>query len=100
MCNFVYIILRIGAAFAFPQSTDSLFHVPNYVLLSSPVLLIITSIVFSTIITIIAYLVYYCLDQEKWSYFILALILGGVIFTLILEVVRMGYRKANLKFLD
>jgi hypothetical protein len=97
---FWYTIMAIFAALFNPDAVNPYTHFQNYMLLSNPILLVLVVVIFSTIITTVAYIVIYCLDQEKWYYAIPALILGGVIYTLILIIVRWIYHKLNFTFLS
>jgi hypothetical protein len=101
-CAVLYAVLRIVGALASsdPTQTDTLFHISNSVILNSPVLLIVLSAIFSALFTTLAYFIFACLDHGSIWYEILAFILGGVIVTIILMVVRRIYRQSNLKFLD
>jgi hypothetical protein len=97
---FCYAIIATFAALINPDVVNPYTHIQNSMLLNNPILLILVVLIFSTIITTITYIIIFCLNQPKWYYAIPALILGGVVYTLIVIVVRWIYHKFNFSILS
>jgi hypothetical protein len=89
----------LGAIFIFPNQVNN-FNIHNYEMFNYPFLLIVQIILYSAIITVWAYVIYYLLDCNQIVYTILAFIIGGLVMTVFFAVVRLGYRKVGFTFLN
>lgn len=98
-CLVVYAIIMVGAIFIFPNQVNN-FNIPNHEMFNYPFLLLGSIILYSAIITVWAYAIYYLLDCNKTVYTILAFIIGVLVVTVFFAGVRVGYRKIGFTFLD
>jgi hypothetical protein len=99
LCAVLWAIVMICAIFIFPNQVNN-FNIPNQEMFNYPLLLMAAIILYSVIITVWAYIIYYLVDRDNFLCFLLAVIVGGIFLTFIFLGFRWIYRKLGFKFLN